>query len=229
MYKLVKNTAFNKSSFNFSKFQYRKVTMTNSEHNLILKKGLTKRNFSYQNFGFGLSPVIKLVLGANAFIYFMGFSMDRNQFARSFLYNKTSALTSGKSYTIITCHFAKLNLFEFVFESLIIALIGSNIAMTSGDLVLRKLIGFSVVLSGLFIILGTKDDTVFYKSDAIIRGILMYLVASSPNSSFMMFPLPIQIKALYLGIVMVGLDLFTNKIYNFGGTFTAIALTMGVI
>ena len=155
----------------------------------------------------------------------MGYTMDVNQYARKFLYNKNNS----NSYTIVTCHFAKLSAFELILDSFILTLIGSNISMMGGDLVLKKLVGFSVVLSGLLMMLTPKDESVYQKSDAIIRGVLMYLIAINPKSSFLLFPFPIQVKAMYLGVVMVLIDLYTNKHCNFGGTFAAIGLTMGII
>jgi hypothetical protein len=107
-------------------------------------------------------------------------------------------------------------------------MIGSNIEMFNGAALYSKLILSSMAFGSLFLILFHKDNS-FIKSDAILRGMIMFLVLSNPNASFMLFPFPFQVKAKYLGILLVILDLLTQKYVNFGGTIAAAAITTGFI
>lgn len=227
MYRIVKGTMFNQRNLNTTKFQYRMISK--NETALIVGRNIPKRGFSFQNFGFGLSPVIKMILGAQALIYFIGFPMDMNRYVRSFFYNKDYAASNGKFQTILTCHFAKAGLFDLVIDSVLVGMFGSSILMMGGELLLKKIVCFSVLFSSLILMFGNKSDNNFYKSDALLRGLLFYLIAQNPNTSFLLFPFPFQIKALYIGIAIVALDLYIKKPCNFGGIIAGIALARGLL
>jgi membrane associated rhomboid family serine protease len=110
----------------------------------------------------------------------------------------------------------------------IIGLLGSNFEMMYGSAIYTKLVLSSIGIGSLFLILFHKDNS-FIKSEAILRGIMMYMVLSNPNATFMLFPLPFSIRAKILGILLVVIDLLTKKYVNFGGTFAAAAITTGII
>lgn len=230
MYRIIKSTAFNNRNLNSTKLQFR--TLMKNEFNVStnnLNTSLNKKGFSFRNFGYGLSPILKFIVGAQALIYFIGIPMDMNKYVRSFFYNKQNSLSNGKIHTLITCHFVKTGLLDLLLDSFIVAAIGSNIIMTSGEMVLKKLAGASILLSSLFLLLGKRDDSFFYKSEAIQRGFIMYLVMQNPQASFTLFPIPIQIKAFYIGILIVVMDILSNKQCNFGGIFAGIMMARGLI
>jgi len=162
---------------------------------------------------------IKYVLIGNAFIYVMGISMNQSNYVREFFFNKTSFL-NGKYHSIITNHFAKRNIFEFAIDSIIFASIGGSISVLAGEVILQKLVIASIASSSLILLLSTPSE-MHYHSDAILRGVIYYLVLKDPKTSFMLFPLPIKIQAMYIGLLIGVLDILSGKYCNFGGLLSA--------
>jgi membrane associated rhomboid family serine protease len=196
-----------------------------------LKQHKLTNNFSKRNFfnmpGFNFSSTTKYLAIGFSGMYLIKLFMDDRSYIQEFFYHKY-ALQYKKFHTLITSHFVSTNLFDYIMNIVIIGLIGSNIEMMFGSVVYSKLIVSSMALGSLFLILFHKDNS-FIKSDAILRGMMMYLVLSNPNTSFMLFPFPFQIRAKILGALLVLIDILTKKYVNFGGTFAAAAITTGFI
>lgn len=186
----------------------------------ISKKGFF--NGGSNNF---ISKSIKYVLIGNTFIYVLGLSMNQSTYIREFFFNKNSFF-KGKYYTIITNHFAKRNFFEFVIDSFIIGSIGGSISMMAGEALLQKLIINSIASSSMILLL-SKPSEVHYHSDAILRGVIYYLVFRDPKTSFMLFPLPINIQAMYIGVFIGVIDVLSGKYCNFGGLIAALMVIKG--
>ena len=192
-----------------------------------LTNNFSKRNFFNMPPGFGFSSTTKyLVIGFSG-MYLIKLFMNERSYIQEFFYHKY-ALQYKKIHTLVTSHFVSTNILDFIINVIITGLIGTNLEMMYGSAVYSKLVLSSMALGSLFLILFHKDNS-FIKSEAILRGMMMYLVLANPNASFMLFPLPFSIKAKFLGAILVGIDLLTRKYVNFGGTFAAAAITTGII
>lgn len=207
---------------NFSNLKHKQL--------LNIKKSLQPIKISKKGFFNGggnnfLSTPIKYVLIGNTIIYVLGLSMNQSTYVREFFFNKNSFFR-GKYYTIITNHFAKRNFFEFAIDSFIISSIGGSISMMAGEAILQKLIINSIASSSIILLLSTPSE-VHYHSDAILRGVIYYLVFRDPKMSFMLFPFPINVKAMYIGFFIGVIDVLSGKFCNFGGLFAALMLLKG--
>jgi membrane associated rhomboid family serine protease len=192
-----------------------------------LTNNFSKRNFFNMPPGFSISSTTKYLIIGFSGLYLMKFFMNERSYIQEFFYHKY-ALQYKKIHTLVTSHFVSTNFLDYIINVVIIGLIGSNLEMMYGGAVYSKLVLSSMVLGSVFLILFHKDNS-FIKSEAILRGMMMFLVLSNPNASFMLFPLPFQIRAKILGILLVVIDLLTKKYVNFGGTFAAAAITTGFI
>lgn len=217
-----------------SLLNYNKSILTRSTKNSISKNfnnGLIKtprRNFSspFDNLP-GMNPILKGILIGNTLIYFLGFSMSEGQYVRTFLYNRDS-IQQGKLQVLLTSHFAKVNFFDYAIDTLLTGLIGLQVSTLSSAVVFQKLISSSVLIS-MGIMLTMHKDMYYVKSEAILRGIIMYMIFLNPNMSFYMIPFPFQIRAMYIGVFLVLIDLISRKHCNFGGTIAAYLLTRRLI
>jgi membrane associated rhomboid family serine protease len=195
-------------------------------------KGFFKTNKKKFSNGFGSMfsqplPVIKYILYGNCFIYGLSFFMNYNDYIKNIFYHPL-ALNHGKFQTLVTCHFAKKNFLELSLDSLIVYLIGNQLELMLGSQVFLRLMLASVGFGSILLVLFHKQNY-FTRTDTILRGMIMYFVLQNPNQTFILFPLPFNVQAKFLGMFIVGLDLLTGKYANFGGTIAAYALLRGII
>jgi membrane associated rhomboid family serine protease len=187
-----------------------------------------KKKFSN---GFGMftspGPVVKCILYGQVFIYGMSFFMNYNDYIKNVFYHPL-ALNYNKYQTLITSHLAKKNFFEFAIDSVILYLIGNQLEFMMGSQIFMRLVLASMGFSSILLVFLHKDNY-FTKTDSILRGIIMYFILQNPNQSFILFPLPINVQAKYLGLLIVGLDLLSQRYANFGGSIAAFALLRGMI
>ena len=220
----------NKTHFQYSQFK--------QFHNKLNQKGKnfyksSKRFFlggpggSGSNFFQAMPPVIRAVVMANTAIYAIGLFMNERTYIKEFFYN-TYALQHNKYHVLITSFFAKASTFDFLLETVFTALLGSQLEMQIGSQAMKKLVLGSVGFGAILLVTMHKDQN-FFKSEAIFRALIMYFVLSNPQQVFTLFPFPIKVKALYLGIFVVALDILSRRWANFGGTASAYALTAGLI
>jgi membrane associated rhomboid family serine protease len=218
-------------------------TLLNSSKNIfnldkqILNKDkkmfTSPRRYFSNGFGGGNNPLSMLptitrrIVIANCIFFGIGLFMNNRQYITEFFYHKY-ALSHNKYHVLITSHFAKANFFDFLIETFLTGMLGSQLETMMGSQAFLRLVGASVGIGSLLLITMHKEDS-FFKSEAIFRGIVMYYVLSNPNTSFFLFPLPIQIKAMWVGILIVGLDFLSGKWANFGGLAAAFLLTRRMI
>ncbi len=200
-----------------------KNTSSSSQINTI-----SKRTFFSGGGGASFIPqIIKYCVAGNFFIYFIGSRMPDGQYIREFLFNK-NAFLQGKYHSIITNHFTKTNIFDLLLDSLITVGLGTNISMTAGEILLKQVLMYGIGISSLIMLFGNNDNT-YYKCDSVLRSLIWLLVLKNPNQSFTLLPFPIQIKAMYIGLLIAGIDLLSGKYCNFGGAIAALILTRGRI
>lgn len=186
-----------------------------------------RRMFSNTNPLNLIPPITRAILYANCGIYFFGYFMSNADYIKSFFYNQ-HALRNGRFQTLVTCHFAKGNFLDFVIDTVITGLIGSSTERMLSSGLMKRLVFASAGLGSLLLITMHKENS-FIKSDAILRGLIMAMIFIMPNSSFMLIPFPIQVKAAWIGIILVCLDFISAKWVNFGGTIAAFMLTKKLI
>lgn len=201
-------------------FKFKRPMNKNFNHN-------PKKNFSTNNMFNRIAPVTRNILLGNCLIYGIGFFMTHQQYIMEFFYHKY-ALKHNKWHVLITAHFAKANFFDFFLEGLITGLIGTQLELMVGSALMKKIVFSSIAIGSALLVTMHKDDY-FFKTESILRGLIMYFVLMNPNASFFLFPLPIQVQAKWLGVFVVGMDLLTSKYANFGGTFAAFMITRGIL
>ena len=65
----------------------------------------------------------------------------------------------------------------------------------------------------------------FQGNDAILRGIVYTFIFANPQQMFTLFPIPIQVPAYGLGIVLLALDTYFMNMPGFGGMGAAYMMT----
>lgn len=215
--------------FNFTK--YSRLTSkigSKSAFNRILetktKSGI--HSFGRKSFFSGNFTIVPKIIKYSVFtsfgIYIVGIGMMEPQYIQTFLYNKTQ-FVNGNVTNVITSHFTKLSLLDLVIDSVITVGIGSSIGMMIGEMAINRLVLSSVGISSLILLL-LHNDGVFYKSEAVLRGLIYYLVFTNPYTSFTLLPFPITIKAVYIGSFLAVIDIISKKHCNFGGAIAAYLL-----
>jgi membrane associated rhomboid family serine protease len=190
--------------------------------------GYFSRKYFFNGRFDSMAPVTKYLLIGFTGIYIFKFIMPERQYVKEFFYHRL-ALSHGKFHTLITSHFVSVNFLDFAINVFILGYLGSQVEFMFGSAVFRKLILASIGAGAVLLLAMHNRDDSFIKSDAILRGVMMYMILSQPNTVFMLFPFPISIKAKTLGFILVGLDLFTRKFVNFGGTLGAYMVVSGLI
>lgn len=190
---------------------------------------VSKKSMSFFNGGFPtmIPNAIKYCIGASTLIYILGFTKSYPEYIKTFMFNDNS-IRSGNIISLLTCHFTKAGFFDLLIDSFIMVLISSSIVSYTGVAGLNTLIASSIGISSIILLL-TSTGNYHIKSDAIFRGLIWYIIFQNPQSSFFLFPLPIQIKAIYIGYFLVFIDLLTKKPSNFGGSIAAYLLSKGRI
>jgi membrane associated rhomboid family serine protease len=174
-----------------------------------------------------LPTITKRIVIANSVFFGVGLFMNNRQYITEFFYHKY-ALKHNKYHVLITSHFAKANFFDYIIETFLTGMLGSQLETMLGSQAFTRLVASSVGIGSLLLLTMHHEDT-FFKSEAIFRSILMYFVLMNPNASFFLFPLPIQVKAMWVGILICGLDFISGKWANFGGLAAALLLTRRII
>ncbi len=174
-----------------------------------------------------LPTVTRRIVIANTFFFGLGLFMNNRQYITEFFYHKY-AIKHNKYHVLITSHFAKANFLDYLLETFITGLLGSQLESMLGSQTFLKLIGASIGVGSILLLTMHKEES-FFKSEAVLRGILWYFVLSNPQQSFYIFPLPIQVKALWLGVFIGLMDFISQRWANFGGLVAALLITRRLI
>jgi membrane associated rhomboid family serine protease len=125
-----------------------------------------------------------------------------------------SSVAGGQVWQIFTYPFIELGILGILFSSLSIWLCGSILEGAYGSRFLRELyftsaIGGAVVASALSFtrVLGLSPDAASFGAWAGIYGILICIAVRMGDLEFMLFPLPINIKAKYLVAIYILIDI----------------------
>lgn len=125
-----------------------------------------------------------------------------------------SAVVAGQIWQLVTYPFVDWGIFSILFSSLSIWLCGSILEGAYGSRFLRELyftstIGGAVLSSALSFthVLTLSPDAVNFGAWAGVYGILVAIAVRMGDIEFMLFPLPINIKAKYLVAIYVLIDI----------------------
>jgi membrane associated rhomboid family serine protease len=125
-----------------------------------------------------------------------------------------SAAASGEIWQLVTYSFVEWGIFSIVFSSPSIWLCGSILESTCGSRYLGELyftstIGGAILASALSFtrVLGLSPDAATCGAWAGIYGILVAIAVRMGDLEFMLFPLPINIKAKYLVGIYILIDI----------------------
>jgi membrane associated rhomboid family serine protease len=193
-----------KGNFNQNSFNYKSFFGKFSKKNFMQGGGNPIAN---------LLPLTRALVIGNITMYGLSFLYSKRDYTTNFLYNIRS-IEKGKILTPITSHFSKNNTIDFAIDTLITALIGNNIESTLGTQLMQRM----VLLSGLGALVIThltcKQDE-FIHPETIVRFIIYFLTVQNPNLQIFLFPLPFQVKIMYVAGIVAFFDLIQNKMYNF--------------
>ena len=172
--------------------------------------------------------VTKMIVMANCGIYLTSLFMSHIDYIKTFLFHRSNLKNKSHLHTLITSHFTKLNIVELLIDGIVVAQLGKGIELLIGPSQFGKLVLCSAALGSAFLISFHKENN-FIRSDAILRGMLMYFVFKNPNASFMLMPFPIEIKAAWLGMFITTVDILGSKWVNFGGTLAGLLVSKNLI
>ena len=133
--------------------------------------------------------------------------------------------TDAFFYTPLLSQFAHANLLNLGINSFVGYMIGNHLQGMRGPVHIMKIVLLSVVCGGL---LGQeamqRGNRPFFGNDAIIRGLAYSIIFSNPYAEFMIFPLPIPIKAWIVGCLILGLDFYNQNAGGMGGTLAGFVM-----
>ena len=205
--------------------------MAQKESTGFLQKMMPKRGFNSKIDGM-LERLIERLPGGNIAVLiaalntlFYGAYLFWPKWKLHSYYNNFSfslyGLNQGYLYNMFTCHFAHTSFFSYLIDSVIIYLLSQSAAMMYGPLFVAKTVLLSMFL-GSFMLFLYHNSTggmakPFQGNDAILRGIIFSIIFQNPQQSFMMFPIPINIPAWGIALVLLGMDFLTFNVAGFGG------------
>lgn len=167
--------------------------------------------------------IIALIIALNALFYGAYVFWPKHQmhsYLNSFTFS-LYGLNHGYFYNLITCHFSHQSFLTVLIDSLLLGLLSQSLIYTQGPLFLAKTVLLSMSIGSLFLFLyhnALKGQArPFQGNDAILRGIIFSLIFTNPQQSFMLFPLPIQIPAWAVALVLLGFDFMSMNVAGFGG------------
>lgn len=124
-----------------------------------------------------------------------------------------ASVAGGQVWQLVTYPFIEWGIFSILFSSLSIWLCGSILEGAYGSRFLRELyftstIGGAVLASALSFtrVLGLNPDALSFGAWAGVYGILVAIAIRMGDLEFMLFPLPINIKAKYLVAIYILID-----------------------
>ena len=124
-----------------------------------------------------------------------------------------SALAGGQLWQLITYSFIEWGIFSILFSSLSIWFCGSILESSYGSRFLGELyftsaIGGAVIASALSFthVLGLSPNAASYGAWAGVYGVLVAIAVRMGDLEFMLFPLPIGIRAKYLVGIYILID-----------------------
>ena len=173
-----------------------------------------------------------LIVGLNTFFFVLSWLQNEFQFAKNFTFS-SMAFSRGYFWNIILCHFAHTSTFNYVIDSIIVALFCQNLSMTLGPIMIGRIILLSMAMGSSFLflqhIMGASRMGNWCGNDAIFRGLVFSLIFSNPAAKLMLFPIPIEIPAYAIGILMLVLDFWSFNTAAFGGTTAAYMMVNNIL
>jgi hypothetical protein len=181
-----------------------------------------KKNMSSNNIFDSIPTWTKRIVILNTCIFGVGMAMSNREYITNFFYNKY-ALRHNRIHVLITSHFAKTNFIDYLLDTVITGLLGSQVESMIGSQSFLRLTGLSMCFGSILLIYKHNDNT-FFKTECILRSIIWYIILSNPNQSFILFPLPIPIKAMWIGFFTFFIDVVGHRWANFGGLLAALII-----
>lgn len=215
MQKLHQKQAFNAMNCYLKSSSKNQIRYTKQSLCYTQKRGFFQGGGRFQF----LSPIVKYSVIGSFGIYLIGMGMNQNEYVRTFLYQHNN-FRNGSLHTILTTHFTKTGVIDLIIDNLILVGFSTSIAVFGSEVLLTKLILSGMGISSLILLL-IPHDNYFIKADSLTRTLVWYLIFMNPNTKFMLFPFPVQIKAFYIGIFIAVVDLLNRKHCNFGGAAAA--------
>ncbi len=111
-------------------------------------------------------------------------------------------------------------LFSLGINSVFTFLLARNIESMHGPGMLAKVVALTVVLGALGYSYSAQHSSHSqpYGNNALMRGLGYSIMFSNPQASFILFPIPIPLKAWIVGGVILGFDLISLNYPGLGGT-----------
>lgn len=214
-------------------------TLLRARPNGLMQKMMPKRSFNSKIDGFlermldnlPQRNIAYLIAGLNTFFYGLyvfwpKYSM--HSYLNNFTFNMYG-FNQGYVHSLITCHFSHQGFFQYLIDTLLIVLISQSVVMMEGPLFLAKTCLLSMFLGSfmLFFYHVSQQGLArpFQGNDAIWRGIVFSIIFQNPQTTFMLFPLPINLPAWGIGVFLLAMDFLTFNVPGFGGVGAAYLMT----
>lgn len=167
--------------------------------------------------------IIALVIALNLLFYGAYLFWPKNQI-HSYLNSFTFSLygfNQGYFYNLLTCHFSHQSFLNMIISSIIMGLLSQSTLMQLGPIFLARQVLLSIAIGSFFLFVyhnAMRGMAAPYQgNDAIFRGLIFSIIFRNPQTSFMLFPLPISIPAWGIGLVLMALDFLSMNVAGFGG------------
>ena len=154
-------------------------------------------------------------------------SYNIHSYLNNFSFN-IYGLSRGYLHSLFTCHFAHQSFFSWLIDSVIIFLLSQSLEMMYGKVFVAKTIIMSMMMGSFFLYAYHSANKGMLKpyqgNDAILRGIIFSIIFTNPQQTFMLFPIPVQIPAWAVALLLLGIDFLHFNVAAFGGVSGAYAM-----
>jgi len=172
------------------------------------------------NFGY-------VIAGLNTLFYFLYCIWPQHNMF-SFMNNFTFSmfgLSRGYIHSLFTSHFTHMSFFSYLIDTVLCFLFCTNLGMMYGPTYVAKTCILSMLIGSLFVMLHqmsySYQTRAFHGNDAIFRGLIFTLIFQNPQAQLMLFPIPVNIPAWAIAILLLGLDFLSFNTAAFGGVSAA--------
>jgi membrane associated rhomboid family serine protease len=124
------------------------------------------------------------------------------------------------STNCVTQHFCHNSLFQLIIDSGILYLVGNQLEKMRGSRYVLQISALSLLLASLLLSQYHPNNPKMRQrpgNDTFIRGLIFNIIFTNPSAQFILFPLPIPIKAWAIGIIAIVFDFLSFNVSAYGG------------
>jgi len=208
----------------------------------LFSRSLPKRNFNdgfergverlteklpYGNIGLAVVALNTIAYG----LYLMWPPYNMFAYMNNFTFS-AYGLHKGYFHSLLLCHFSHTSFFSYFLDSLIIGLLCQSLGMMHGNIFLAKGMVLSVLLGSFLLFMQSAlqgGGRPYCGNDSILRGLIFSVIFANPAAKLTMIPIPIQVPAWAIAVLLLGMDLMYMNVAGFGGVAASYALVNALI